>query len=112
MKYAFISTLLVLCLYHGCNSSMFDSDSCFTFGSGNVFPGGARKIDHKLQFTKAMSEYLVLLSVYQVLKNCVKNKLLLFPIFQFQNRHRSGRQPLLLTVTLHSCHYQVLKENI
>lgn len=58
MKYTFISTLLIIYLCIGCNSSMFDSDSCFTFGSGNVFPGGARKIDHKLQFTKAMSAYL------------------------------------------------------
>lgn len=39
------------------NSALFESDSCYSFGSGNVFPGGARKIDHKLQFTKAMSKY-------------------------------------------------------
>lgn len=37
---------------------MFDADSCYSFGSGNVFPGGARKVDHKLQVTKAVSKYL------------------------------------------------------
>lgn len=58
MKYTFISTLLIINLYIGCNSAMFDSDSCYSFGTGNVFPGGARKVDHKLQFTKAMSAYL------------------------------------------------------
>lgn len=45
-------------------SSLFESDSCYSFGSGNVFPGGAKKIDHKLQFTKAMSKLLYYYSLY------------------------------------------------
>ncbi|KOB73724.1 Thioredoxin peroxidase 2 [Operophtera brumata] len=49
-----ISSLLVLSLTSYSKSSLFESDSCYSFGSGNVFPGGAKKIDHKLQFTKAM----------------------------------------------------------
>lgn len=49
--------ILLLSLGTYSKSSFFESDSCYSFGSGNVFPGGARKIDHKLQFTKAMSKY-------------------------------------------------------
>lgn len=48
--------VLVSCLTNYCKSSIFESDSCYSFGSGNVFPGGAKKVDHKLQFTKAMSK--------------------------------------------------------
>lgn len=51
-----VTALLIVCTISNCNSALFESDSCYSFGSGNVFPGGARKIDHKLQFTKAMSE--------------------------------------------------------
>lgn len=72
MKNTFKSILLIISLYIGCNSSMYNSDSCYTFGSGNVFPGGAREIDHKLQFTKAMSAYMGLLCIYQTLKNTLK----------------------------------------
>ena len=53
MKCFLISVLLLLGCTN-CKSSLFESDSCYSFGSGNVFPGGARNIDHKLQFTKAM----------------------------------------------------------
>lgn len=31
-------------------------DSCYSFGGGNVFPEGNRRVDHKLQVTKAVSE--------------------------------------------------------
>lgn len=54
MKYFPIITLLLISLGGYGKSALFESDSCYSFGSGNVFPGGARKIDHKLQFTKAM----------------------------------------------------------
>ncbi|XP_068631522.1 peroxiredoxin-4 [Battus philenor] len=54
MKPLFISMILVVFTTRTSNSSIFESDSCYSFGSGNVFPGGAKKIDHKLQFTKAM----------------------------------------------------------
>lgn len=57
MKQFYVTSLfLLISLTNYCKSSLFESDSCYSFGSGNVFPGGARKIDHKLQFTKAMSE--------------------------------------------------------
>ncbi|CAG9795327.1 unnamed protein product [Diatraea saccharalis] len=54
MKYILITALLIISLGGYGKSALFESDSCYSFGSGNVFPGGARKIDHKLQFTKAM----------------------------------------------------------
>ncbi|CAH0407231.1 unnamed protein product [Chilo suppressalis] len=54
MKFKLITTLLIISLSGYGKSALFESDSCYSFGSGNVFPGGARKIDHKLQFTKAM----------------------------------------------------------
>lgn len=54
MKTYLVSLVLFLCLSIPCKSSLFESDSCYSFGSGNVFPGGARKGDHKLQFTKAV----------------------------------------------------------
>lgn len=54
MRYTLIALVFVTSTSNICNSSLFDSESCYSFGSGNVFPGGARKIDHKLQFTKAM----------------------------------------------------------
>ena len=63
MYYNLVSIILVLTFSISCESSLFESDSCYSFGSGNVFPGGARKIDHKLQFTKAMSKYLLKLRV-------------------------------------------------
>lgn len=53
-----IAFIAIGCFILPCNSSMFDADSCYSFGSGNVFPGGARKVDHKLQVTKAVSKYL------------------------------------------------------
>lgn len=58
MNYIIVSVILLLGCTN-CKSSLFESDSCYSFGSGNVFPGGARKIDHKLQFTKAMSMYII-----------------------------------------------------
>lgn len=57
MKCNFFSIILLISLSSYCKSTLFDTESCYSFGSGNVFPGGARKIDHKLQFTKAMSKY-------------------------------------------------------
>lgn len=56
MGYLFGSLVLLLSITSYCKSSLFESDSCYSFGSGNVFPGGAKKIEHKLQFTKAMSK--------------------------------------------------------
>lgn len=53
-----VTTVLLLTFSTYSKSSLFESDSCYSFGSGNVFPGGARKIDHKLQFTKAMSKLI------------------------------------------------------
>lgn len=57
MKYALTTVLILVTLSIQSESSLFESDSCYSFGSGNVFPGGARKIDHKLQVTKAVSKY-------------------------------------------------------
>lgn len=57
MKQTVTTLLIAVCLISNCSTSLFESDSCYSFGSGNVFPGGAKKIDHKLQFTKAMSTF-------------------------------------------------------
>lgn len=58
MGYLIYLVLLFLNLTSYCKSSLFESDSCYSFGSGNVFPGGAKKIEHQLQFTKAMSKLI------------------------------------------------------
>lgn len=50
--------LFLFYLISSCYCALFETDSCYSFGSGNVFPGGAKRIDHNLQFTKAMSEFL------------------------------------------------------
>lgn len=59
MAYIHIIFLFVLGLGSYCKSALFESDSCYSFGSGNVFPGGAQKVEHNLQFTKAMSKPIV-----------------------------------------------------
>lgn len=63
MNWAVIIFTIAICLIPKCSSSLFESDSCYSFGSGNVFPGGARKVDHKLQFTKAMSMYIIYIKI-------------------------------------------------
>lgn len=57
MTYILTTFLLLLSITSYCKSTLFESDSCYSFGSGNVFPGGARKVEHNLQFTKAMSKF-------------------------------------------------------
>lgn len=69
MKSFYLGILLLLCYTCNSNSTLFESDSCYSFGSGNVFPGGARKIDHKLQFTKAMSNITIYLLFLKTNKN-------------------------------------------
>ncbi|CAG4918109.1 unnamed protein product [Colias eurytheme] len=54
MKFIEIAIIFLIYFTSRSFSTLFESDSCYSFGSGNVFPGGARRIDHKLQFTKAM----------------------------------------------------------
>ncbi|KAF9417776.1 hypothetical protein HW555_005190 [Spodoptera exigua] len=39
MKHVLVSFILVLTFSNSCKSSLFESDSCYSFGSGNVFPG-------------------------------------------------------------------------
>lgn len=63
MKSIYSGIFFIIWSINTSNSSIFESDSCYSFGSGNVFPGGARKIDHKLQFTKAMSTYFEFQSI-------------------------------------------------
>lgn len=53
MKSLVFCLLVLECSSILCTSSLFE-DSCYSFGSGNVFPGGARRVDHKLQVTKAV----------------------------------------------------------
>lgn len=80
MNYNLISTILFLTLSCTCKSTLFDSESCYSFGSGNVFPGGARKVDHKLQFTKAMSKFLWVPCCYNLNINCFIISLELFSV--------------------------------
>lgn len=57
---AFLSSLSLSVILIICTSFVSaygpEADSCYSFGGGNVFPEGNRRVDHKLQVTKAVSE--------------------------------------------------------
>ena len=55
---SFVIAILVLQQSH-VGAASGDDDSCYSYAGGSVYPEGEVKIDHKLQFTKAVSKYYI-----------------------------------------------------
>lgn len=58
----FINLLLVLQLFSFNNASVYEEASCQSYAGGSVYPESVyRRSEHKLQTTKAVSMYQLLL---------------------------------------------------
>jgi len=54
-KYMSLALILLL----AATGKADDNESCYSFAGGSVYPAGDPKGDHQLQYTKAVSKYIV-----------------------------------------------------
>lgn len=52
--------------------SSYEEESCYSYAGGNIYPhGSGNSIDHKLQFTKAVSTYTRVFLINSVKVKCL-----------------------------------------